>query len=248
MRPTHGSLTRGVRVILPALLLTVSGGAFAGLALQPADPQQLTAAAQLPPVALSAPSLTPSSIPSITPSPLSPEREIGLQRASRSRAAASPSPEPPPPPPSPEPPPPPPAPVAPPAPPARTTFCPVPSASFTDTWGAARSGGRSHKGTDLMARHGAAVLAVTAGVVDTTSSANGGVSLYLRARNGDRFFYAHNAENVVRDGSRVEAGQLIARVGNSGNARGGAPHVHFEMQPGGGAAVNPYRFLRGLCG
>jgi len=123
----------------------------------------------------------------------------------------------------------------------------VPAASFTDTWGAARSGGRAHKGTDMMAPHGTPVHSVADGVVDTASSSNGGVSLYLRAANGDRFFYAHNSENVVRDGAQVSSGQLIARVGSSGNASTSAPHVHFEMQPGGGGAVNPYSFLRGLC-
>jgi len=52
---------------------------------------------------------------------------------------------------------------------------------------------------------------------------------------------------VVRDGAQVTSGQLIARVGSSGNASASAPHVHLEMQPGGGGAVNPYGFLRGLC-
>ena len=123
--------------------------------------------------------------------------------------------------------------------------CPVPSASFTDTYGAPRSGGRAHKGTDLLASYGAPVYAVAAGVIDTTSSSNGGISLYLRATNGERYFYAHNSTNVAGDGQRVQAGQLIARVGSTGNA-GDINHVHFEREVG-GASVNPYRFLRGIC-
>nr|MDQ3611719.1 M23 family metallopeptidase [Actinomycetota bacterium] len=83
--------------------------------------------------------------------------------------------------------------------------------------------------------------------VRTSSGGAGGIALYLQATNGTVFYYAHNSSNVARNGERVQAGQLIARVGSSGNASGSAPHVHFEMQPGGGASVNPYRFLRGIC-
>jgi len=99
-----------------------------------------------------------------------------------------------------------------------------------------------------MAASGSAVYAVASGVIKATSSVSGGLSLYLTAVNGDRFFYAHNSENLAGSGQQVAAGDLIGRVGNSGNAQGTAPHVHFEMQPGGGVAVNPYKFLRGLCG
>ena len=124
--------------------------------------------------------------------------------------------------------------------------CPVPNASFTDTWGAPRSGGRSHRGTDLMAPHGSPVYAVADGRVRTASSGAGGISLYLDADNGETYFYAHNQSNAVRTGQRVEAGQLIARVGSSGNAPSSAPHVHFERHVG-GRSVNPYEFLRRIC-
>jgi murein DD-endopeptidase MepM/ murein hydrolase activator NlpD len=124
--------------------------------------------------------------------------------------------------------------------------CPVPNASFTDTWGAPRSGGRSHRGTDLLAPHGSPVYAVADGRVRTASSGAGGISLYLDADNGETYFYAHNQSNVARSGQRVEAGQLIARVGSSGNAPSGTPHVHFERQVD-GRSVNPYGFLRSIC-
>lgn len=226
-----------LRAVLPAVLLTATGGAFAGLAVVPA------AAAKAPDVL----AFTDTTVVSL------PERSFDLERASRTRELrplpAKPSPK--------AAPPAPPKPTAKPTPkpsPRRTSTakvfggrCPVPSASFTDTWGAPRSGGRSHKGTDLMAAYGAPVYAVAAGVVDTAYSSNGGISLYLKAANGDRYFYAHNSKNLVGDGERVQAGQLIARVGNSGNAASTAPHVHFEREVG-GVAVNPYAFLRRLCG
>jgi murein DD-endopeptidase MepM/ murein hydrolase activator NlpD len=122
--------------------------------------------------------------------------------------------------------------------------CPVPNASFSDTYGAARSGGRSHKGTDLLAPYGSPVYAVADGRIRDAYSSNGGISLYLDADNGETYFYAHNSANVVKSG-RVQAGQLIARVGSTGNA-GGTNHVHFERVVG-GRSVNPYAFLRGIC-
>lgn len=122
--------------------------------------------------------------------------------------------------------------------------CPVPSASFTDTWGAPRSGGRSHKGTDLIAPYGSPVYAVASGTVRAANSSAGGISLYLDADNGETYFYAHNSKNLVTSG-RVSAGDLIARVGSTGNA-GSTNHVHFEREVN-GVAVNPYRFLRGIC-
>ena len=97
---------------------------------------------------------------------------------------------------------------------ARSGTCPVPSAHFTDTWGAARSNGRSHKGTDMMASYGDPVYAVFAGTVRTAFSSAGGTSLYLRADNGETYFYAHNSANVVSTGQRVSAGDVVARVGS----------------------------------
>ncbi len=122
--------------------------------------------------------------------------------------------------------------------------CPVPNATFTDTWGAARSGGRQHKGTDMLAPYGSPVYAVADGRIRGAYSSNGGISLYLDADNGDTYFYAHNSQNLVT-GGRVEAGQLIARVGSTGNA-GSVNHVHFEREVG-GRSVNPYAFVRSIC-
>jgi len=123
--------------------------------------------------------------------------------------------------------------------------CPVPNASFTDTYGAPRSGGRSHQGTDLLAPYGSPVYAVVSGRIRSASSSLGGISLYLDGDNGETYFYAHNSANVASSGKRVGAGDLVAKVGSTGNA-GGTNHVHFERQVG-GRSVNPYDFVRRLC-
>jgi peptidoglycan LD-endopeptidase LytH len=123
--------------------------------------------------------------------------------------------------------------------------------SYVDSWGAARSGGRSHQGTDVMAPYGAQVYAYTAGVVSREStSANGGLQLYLQGDNGVEYFYAHLSRYAVPAGTRVRAGQLVAYNGNSGNAPANAPHVHFEVHPGGSgsAPVNPYPYVQRACG
>ncbi len=251
------------RITLPALLLALGGGALAGLATQSAGAAPTLLAGPTANTVVEGLATNPEqrasrarsrSVEAAAEVAPGPEQVVAAPPAP---AAALPPPPPPPPPPpvaappvaAPPLPPPAPAPKAKPA-PAKVVSsgtCPVPSASFTDTWGAPRSGGRSHKGTDMLASSGAPAYAVADGVVRTSSGGAGGIALYLRAINGDVFYYAHNSSNVARNGERVKAGQLIARVGSSGNASGGVPHVHFEIQPGGGASVNPYRFLRGIC-
>ena len=120
--------------------------------------------------------------------------------------------------------------------------------TYVDSWGAARSGGRRHEGTDVMAPHGARVFAFVNGVVSReSSSTNGGIQLYLQGDNGVEYFYAHLSGYAVGTGTRVRAGQLIARNGQTGNARYTAPHVHFEVHLNGGP-VNPYPYLRRVCG
>jgi peptidoglycan LD-endopeptidase LytH len=128
--------------------------------------------------------------------------------------------------------------------------CPVGATnSFVDTWLAPRSGGRKHQGTDVFAPQGSPAYAIVDGVIDKVGNGGlGGITLWIRADDGDRFYYAHNDANLVRVGDRVTAGQPIARVGKTGNARTTPPHVHFEAHPRGGAAANPYPLLKALCG
>lgn len=117
--------------------------------------------------------------------------------------------------------------------------------SYRNSWGEPRSGGRHHKGTDIMAPRGAPVVATVSGTVMSKYSRLGGKTIYLTGDNGWRYYYAHLNGYVVTSG-RVKAGQLIAYNGSTGNASGGAPHVHFQMQYHGGAWVNPYPYLRGM--
>ena len=121
--------------------------------------------------------------------------------------------------------------------------------SFSDTWGAPRSGGRSHKGTDIFGTRGGNVFAITGGVVQTTKTgATSGLFLSLAGDDGNAYWYMHLQDFVASPGQRVSAGELIAHNGDTGNARGTSPHIHFEYHPGGGGAVNPYPLLRQVCG
>ena len=122
---------------------------------------------------------------------------------------------------------------------------------FRDTWGAPRSGGRSHKGVDMMAPHGTPIYAIHAGTITRMNSGGlGGISLYMFGDDGNEYYYTHLAgyADGTSVGMRVGAGDLIAYNGATGNARGGAPHLHFEVHPGGGSPVNPYPYTAAACG
>lgn len=127
-------------------------------------------------------------------------------------------------------------------------MCPVQGArAFTNDWGDPRGGGRRrHQGTDILAARGTPVVAPVSGTVRSASSANGGLSFYLNGSDGIRYFGAHLDSYAGRSGA-VRQGDVIGTVGTSGNARGGPPHLHFEMHPGGGAPVNPYPTVRKYC-
>ena len=118
-------------------------------------------------------------------------------------------------------------------------------------WGAPRDGGRRrHQGIDLLAPTGTPLVAVTSGHITRLSNRDrgrGGISLWLRDPQGTAYYYAHNQHNLVGLGQRVQAGQLLARVGATGNARGGPPHLHFQIHPNGGPPVPPDAVVRRWC-
>jgi hypothetical protein len=139
----------------------------------------------------------------------------------------------------------------------------VAKTTYTNDFGAPRWQGR-HEGNDLMAAKRSPVVAVEAGrVVKWTTSRSAGCMLYLYGRSGTTYMYVHlNNDRTMRNDNRggcrngiayapglarnqrVQAGQLIGYVGDSGDANGIASHLHFEVHPNGGRAISPYRRLR----
>ena len=127
--------------------------------------------------------------------------------------------------------------------------CPVQGGvSFTDTWGAPRGNGRTHKGTDMFASTGTPVVAVTGGSVFFQADNLGGNAAYVNGGDGNTYYYAH-LNDYVGGARSVSAGELIGHVGNTGDASGGPSHLHFEIRPGGpnGAQIDPYPTLAAHC-
>ena len=149
------------------------------------------------------------------------------------------------------------------APPARIVFPVVGKTIFTDDFGDPRPGG-PHQGNDLVAARHTPVVAAEAGTVERwTRSASAGCMLYLHGRSGATYLYIHLNNDLgagndnrgrckagvayapgLRDGQKVRAGALLGFVGDSGDANGAHPHLHFELHPGGGDAVSPFRWLK----
>ncbi len=104
--------------------------------------------------------------------------------------------------------------------------------------------GRMHRGIDIAAPVGTPIYAAAAGVVTYSQWNSGGYGnlVEIRHSDGTLTLYAHNHRNLVRVGQYVQQGEQIAEMGSTGRSTG--PHVHFEIHPQGGGAVDPMSFLR----
>ncbi|WP_420450278.1 peptidoglycan-binding protein [Ilumatobacter sp.] len=121
---------------------------------------------------------------------------------------------------------------------------------FGDTWGAARGGGRTHEGVDIIAAQGKFLYAVVDGTVSKMYwdqpgrlSGNG---LRIAQGDGTYFTYLHLYAFApgLGLGTKVKAGDVIGFVGTTGSSA--TPHLHFEIHPGGGRAVNPYPYVKAI--
>lgn len=114
-------------------------------------------------------------------------------------------------------------------------------------FGVARDAGRrSHHGVDIFAPRGTAVVAATRAYVRRVREQRlGGLTVWLHDRErGLHLYYAHLDEQLVEPGQWVEAGDIVGRVGNSGNARTTPPHLHFAIYAEGEGPIDPDPFLR----
>ncbi|MEU2928279.1 M23 family metallopeptidase [Streptomyces sp. NPDC007251] len=99
-----------------------------------------------------------------------------------------------------------------------------------------------HTGIDFPVSYGTTVMAATDGVVSTKWNSAYGNMMIVTAKDGTQTWYCHLSSYRVPAGTSVKAGQPIAYSGNSGNSTG--PHLHFEVRPAGGAAIDPLPWLR----
>ena len=120
------------------------------------------------------------------------------------------------------------------------------NAKFSSDYGAPRAGTGWHQGNDVFAPIGTPVLAVADGALSKVGvNTLGGNRLWLRDDLGNTYYYAHLSGYAahVADGVRVRGGEIIAFVGNTGQAITTPPHLHFEIHPGDGPSVDPYPYL-----
>lgn len=119
--------------------------------------------------------------------------------------------------------------------------CPVDGASFMNDWGFPRGGGtRYHEGNDLFVNRGTPVRAPVSGKLTQKTGTIGGLQFSLDGTDGVRYIGTH-MDKFGKKG-KVNAGDIIGYVGNSGNAVGTPPHLHFGMYHQ-GTPINPYPSL-----
>lgn len=121
---------------------------------------------------------------------------------------------------------------------------PLPGQHLTDTWGGARSEGRRHEGIDIFAPRNTPIKATTQGVVSKVGDDRlGGKVVVIVGPGGAGHYYAHLEDYAdISPNQWIEAGDRVGYVGDSGNAKGTPPHVHYGVYIN-GSAVNPYPLL-----
>lgn len=128
-----------------------------------------------------------------------------------------------------------------------TLAFPIPektSRNIASFWGDGRDGGRrKHEGIDIFATRGTPVVAVTSGRVSRVGQNRLGGKVVNVSGGGYSYYYAHLDSQLVSPGQRVQVGDTLGLVGNTGNAITTAPHLHFGIYGGGRGAVDPFHFL-----
>lgn len=121
---------------------------------------------------------------------------------------------------------------------------PLPGQHLTDTWGGARSEGRRHEGIDIFAPRNTPIKATTQGVVSKVGDDRlGGKVVVIVGPGGAGHYYAHLEDYAdISPNQWIEVGDTVGYVGDSGNAKGTPPHVHYGVYIN-GSAVNPYPLL-----
>ncbi|MGW0331289.1 M23 family metallopeptidase [Streptomyces sp. NPDC003011] len=99
-----------------------------------------------------------------------------------------------------------------------------------------------HTGIDFPVSYGTTVMAATDGTVRTQWNSAYGNMMIVTDKDGTETWYCHLSSYRVASGTTVKAGDPIAYSGNSGNSTG--PHLHFEVRPAGGSAIDPLSWLR----
>ena len=114
-----------------------------------------------------------------------------------------------------------------------------------DTFGAPRPGDRKHQGVDIFAPRGTPVVSTTRGIVSRIGENSlGGTVVWVLGSGGDRHYYAHlDSVADIHTGKRVVAGDVLGSVGNTGNARGTPPHLHYGIYRRASGAINPFALL-----